>query len=150
MTHVWRFIHLLAFTVWIGGMASVVVAAGAYGRVDRRHWGGVAEVQSALYRILVGPGALLSVASGLMLTFQMYGVMSTRVGAWLGSMQALGVLAALVTLLGAMPAAARLARLDPTGDTAPAFDAGRIRLGRMTLIGALLALLALGAGALYR
>ncbi|MEO8478219.1 MAG: hypothetical protein ABI542_01205 [Gemmatimonadota bacterium] len=150
MTHVWRFIHLLAFTVWIGGMASVVVAAGAYAHVDRRHWGGVAEVQSALYRILVGPGALLSVASGLMLTFQMYGVMSTRVGAWLGSMQALGVLAALVTLLGAMPAAARLARLDPTGDTAPAFDAGRIRLGRMTLIGALLALLALGAGALYR
>ncbi len=150
MTHAWRFIHLLAFTVWIGGMASVVVAAGTYGRLERRHWGGVAEVQSALYRVLVGPGALLSVASGLMLTFQMYGALSTRVGAWLGWMQALGVLAALVTLLGAMPAAARLARLDPTGDTAPAFDAGRIRLGRMTLIGALLALLALGAGALYR
>lgn len=150
MSHVWRFVHLLAFTIWIGGMASVVVAAGLYGRIDRRNWGGVAEVQSALYRVLVGPGALLSVASGLMLTFRMYGEMSSRVGAWMGSMQGLGVLAALVTLLGAMPAASRLARLEPIGDTAPAFDAGRIRLGRMTLIGALLALLALGAGALYR
>lgn len=150
MTHLWEFVHLLAFTVWIGGMASVVVAAGAYGRLDRHNWGGVAEVQSALSRVLVGPGALLSVASGLMLTFRMYGAMSTRVGAWMGSMQALGVLAALVTLLGAMPAASRLARLDPTGDTARAFDAGRIRLSRMTLIGGVLALLALGAGALYR
>ncbi|HET9066478.1 MAG TPA: hypothetical protein VFN22_11725 [Gemmatimonadales bacterium] len=150
MTHLWRFVHLLAFTVWIGGMASVIVAAGAYGRLDRRHWGGVAEVQSALYRVLVGPGALLSVASGLLLTFRMYAVMSTRVGAWMGSMQALGVLAALVTLLGAMPAASRLARLEPVGDTTAAFDAGRVRLDRMTLFGGLLALLALGAGALYR
>lgn len=150
MSHLWRFLHLLSFTLWIGGMASAVVAASLYRHVDRRHWGGVAEVQAGLYRILVGPGALVSVASGLMLTFRMYGAMSGGVGAWMGSMQGLGVVAALVSLLGAMPSASRLARLDPMGDTAPAFDAGLRRLDRLTWVGGILAVLALGAGALYR
>lgn len=150
MTHAWEFLHFVAFTLWIGGMAGVLVAGTAYARLDRQYWGPVAETQAALTRLLVGPGAMLAVASGLMLTFRMYGAMSVQVGAWLGSMQALGVLSALVTLLGAMPAAARLARLESTGDTAAAFDASRRRLVRLTLAGMALAVMALGAGALYR
>lgn len=150
MTHFWEFMHLLSFTTWIGGMGGVLVAGTAYRRMDRVHWGAVAEVQAALTRILVGPGAMIAVASGLLLTFRMYGEMSSQVGAWLGSMQALGVLAALVTLLGMMPAATRVARLEAVGDTAAAFDAGVRRLARTTWLGTILALLALAAGALYR
>lgn len=150
MTHFWQFIHLLSFTIWIGGMGGVLVAGSAYRRLERAQWGAVADVQAALTRILVGPGAMIAVASGLLLTFRMYGEMSSQVGAWLGSMQALGVLAALATLLGVMPAATRIARLEPHGDTAAAFDAGITRLARVTWLGSLLALLALAAGALYR
>ncbi|MGD9524646.1 MAG: hypothetical protein AB7V35_12325, partial [Gemmatimonadales bacterium] len=87
---------------------------------------------------------------GLLLTFRMYGAMSGQVGTWLGSMQGLGLLAALVTLLGAMPAASRLTRLEPVGETAAAFDATRRRLAITGSIGGTLALLALLAGALYR
>jgi hypothetical protein len=65
-------------------------------------------------------------------------------------MQGLGLIAALVTLLGAMPAATRMARLEPTGPTAAAFDQARRRLAITGSVGGALALLALLAGALYR
>ncbi len=150
MTGAWRFIHYISFIAWIGGALSVMMAGIAMRRLDRTLWAGVAEAQGAIYRALVGPGALVSVVSGLLLTFRMYGAMSGQVGAWLGTMQAAGVLGALVTLLGAMPAAARLSRLDPNGDTAAAFDRTRKRLAISGSIGGTLALIALLAGALYR
>ncbi len=150
MSHLWRFAHLLAFTLWLGGAAAVLVAGTGYRRLDRRLWGAVADSQAAMCRLLVGPGAILSVASGLMLTFRMYGALSGQVGAWLGSMQGLGLVAALVALLGMMPAAGRLMRLEPIGDGAAAFDMMRRRLSLSAVISGLLALAALGAGALYR
>jgi hypothetical protein len=150
MTAAWRFLHYLSFIAWIGGALAAMVAGMACRRLDRGLWSGVAEAQGAIYRVLVGPGAAISVFTGLLLTFRMYGELSGQVGSWLGTMQGLGLVAALVTLLGAMPAAARLARLEPTGDTADAFDRARRRLALTGSIGGVLALLALLAGALYR
>lgn len=150
MTSFWRLLHFLSFVAWIGGALSAMVVGIAMRRLDRGFWGGVAEVQGAIYRTLVGPGAIVSVATGLFLTFRMYGAMSGQVGAWMGTMQAAGLAGALVTLLGAMPAAGRLARLEPLGESAAAFDAARRRLALTGSIGGGLALLALVAGALYR
>ena len=150
MTPFWRFVHYLAFTAWIGGALSAMVAGLALRRLDRSLWVGVAEAQAAIYRTLIGPGAIVTVFTGLMLTFRMYGELSVRVGPWLGTMQGLGLVAALVTLLGAMPAATRMARLEPTGATAGAFDQARTRLALAGSIGGTLALVALMAGALYR
>lgn len=150
MTGAWRFVHYLSFIAWIGGALAVMMAGIAMRRLDRTLWGGVAEAQGAIYRAMVGPGALVAVISGLLLTFRMYGSLSGQVGPWLGTMQAAGVLGALVTLLGAMPAASRLSRLEPTGDTAAAFDHSRRRLAIAGSIGGTLALIALLAGALYR
>ncbi|PKL93293.1 MAG: hypothetical protein CVV20_04410, partial [Gemmatimonadetes bacterium HGW-Gemmatimonadetes-1] len=76
--------------------------------------------------------------------------LSGQVGAWLGTMQAAGMAAALVTLLGSMPAAGRLSRMEPTGESAAAFDAARRRLDVTGIVAMLLATLALLAGALYR
>jgi hypothetical protein len=78
-----------------------------------------------------------------------YGRMSLFVGPWLGMMQGLGILGALFTLLGAMPAANRLTRLEPTGASAAAFDAARRKLVLHGTIGGILSFLALLAGALY-
>ncbi len=150
MNATWRFLHHLSYIAWIGGALATLVAGATMQRLERPHWGGIAEVQGALYRMLVGPGAMVSVASGLMLTFGMYGALSGQVGAWLGTMQATGIAGALVTLLGAMPAASRLSRLEPTGETAAAFDATHRRLAITGSLGMLLALAALLAGALYR
>jgi hypothetical protein len=150
VTPFWRFVHYLALTAWIGGALSAMIAGLALRRLDRSLWVGVAEAQAAIYRALIGPGAMVTVFTGLMLTFRMYGSMSVQVGPWLGSMQGLGLIAALVTLLGAMPAATRMARLEPTGATAAAFDQARRRLAITGSVGGALALLALLAGALYR
>lgn len=150
MTPLWRFVHYLAFTAWIGGALAAMIAGLALRRLDRSLWVGVAEAQAAIYRSMIGPGAIVTVFTGLMLTFKMYGSMSVQVGPWLGTMQGVGLIAALVTLLGAMPAATRMARLEPTGNTAGAFDQARRRLAIAGSIGGTLALLALLAGALYR
>lgn len=150
MNGLWRFVHYLSFIAWIGGALAAMVAGIAMRRLERPLWGGVAEAQAAIYRTLVGPGAIVSVVSGLLLTFRMYGALSGQVGHWLGTMQGVGLIAALVTLLGAMPAASRMARLEPTGDTAAAFDRARRRLAITGSIGGTLALVALLAGALYR
>lgn len=147
---IWRFVHYFAFIAWIGGGLAAMIAGMAMNRLDRTLWGAAAEVQAAIYRHLTGPGSIIAVISGLLLTFRMYGAMSGYVGPWLGTMQAAGLLGALVTLLGAMPAASRLARLEPTGDTAAAFDRTRKRLAMTGSIGGTLALIALLAGALYR
>jgi len=93
MSPTWRFIHFATMVMWIGGGLAVMVAGLAMRRLDRAFWGGIAEVQGAIYRMLVGPGAMLNALSGLMLTFKMYGALSTRVPAGLGSMQALGIVA---------------------------------------------------------
>lgn len=146
----WRFVHYLSFIAWIGGGLAAMVAGIAMKRLDRSLWGAAAEIQAAIYRTLIGPGSIIAVISGLLLTFRMYGAMSGYVGPWLGTMQAAGLLGAVVTLLGAMPAASRLGRLEPTGDTAAAFDRVRKRLAVTGSIGGMLAIVALLAGALYR
>ena len=150
MTALWRTLHFLSFVAWIGGALAAMIAGLAMKKLDRGFWGGIAEAQGAIYRTLVGPGAIINIATGLFLTFRMYGQMSGQVGAWMGTMQAAGIAAALVTLLGAMPAAGRVSRLEPTGATAAAFDAARRRLAISASVGGALALLALIAGALYR
>lgn len=150
MNAFWRFAHYVSYVAWIGGGLAAIIAGAQMRRLDRAFWGGIAEVQGALYRMLVGPGAMVSVASGVLLTFGMYGKLSTSVGSWLGTMQGVGILAALVTLLGAMPAASRLARLEPTGETAAAFDRAARRLASTGALGTVLALVALLASALYR
>lgn len=150
MISLWRILHYLSFVAWIGGAGAVLVAGMTMRRLDRGFWGGIAEVQGAIYRTLVAPGAVINIATGLFLTFRMYGQLSGQVGAWLGTMQAAGMAAALVTLLGSMPAAGRLARMEPIGDSAQAFDATRRRLAVTGIVAVLLATLALLAGALYR
>lgn len=118
--------------------------------LDRAFWGAIVDVQAMLYRVLLGPGAVVTVMSGLFLTFGLYGRLSGQVAAWLGLMQGCGLIAALITLLGAMPAAARLTRLEPLGATAGAFDAARRRLVATGAVAGIFGVVALVAGALYR
>ncbi len=148
---IWHFVHYLTFTMWLGGALSAMVIGLSMKRMDRGLWGAVADAQAALYRMLIGPGAMGVILSGILLTFQTYGKMSGGgAGSWLGTMQGAGVLGALVTLLGAMPAAAKLTRLEPIGGQEAAFDAQRKRLAITGSIGGTLGLIALLASALYQ
>jgi hypothetical protein len=150
MNGIWHFVHYLAFTAWLGGALSAMAIGITMKRIDRSLWGAVVDGQAAIYRALIGPGAIVVVLSGIIMTLRMYNGMSgNQADQWLGTMQGAGMVGALVTLLGAMPASLKLSRLEPLGPQAAAFDALRKRLAITGSIGGTLGLIALLAGAFY-
>jgi hypothetical protein len=152
MIRLWLFLHLLGFTMWLGGGLAVMVAGVASKREERAGMGAVVRAQAAVYKAIIGPGALLAVLSGLILTFSVSARMGELVGfsVWLLIMQGAGVLGALIVLLIGLPTAAKLSRLDPVGSGAAYFDELRQRQRVVGSVSGTLALLALVAGALVR
>ena len=87
------------------------------------------RAQAAVQRLIIGPGALLTVLSGLMLTFNVISRFGEPgiAGPWLMVMQGTGLVGGLLTLFVIVPTAARLARIDPETHAAafrPAPEAG--------------------------
>jgi hypothetical protein len=148
----WLFVHLLGFTLWIGGGLAAMVAGIASKREDRAGVGAVVRSQVAVQKMLIAPGALLVVLSGLILTFSVSRPTEELAGFNLALvvMQGAGLAGALLTLMVALPTAARLGRLDPTGPGAAYFDELRQRQKVVSAIAGTLALVALVAGALLR
>ncbi|HEV7364705.1 MAG TPA: hypothetical protein VGN76_02535 [Gemmatimonadales bacterium] len=147
MSRLWLFLHLLGFTLWLGGAIASMIIGIAAKREDRSGLGAVVRSQSTLTKIAVAPGALLTVLSGLILTFQL----TTDVAGfsiWLMVMQGAGIIAALLTLLISLPTATRLGRLDPTGEAARYFDELRVRQRIVASISGTFGLVALLAGAM--
>jgi hypothetical protein len=152
MIRFWLFLHLLGFTMWLGGGLASMVAGLAAKREDRAGLGAIARSQAAVYNAILAPGAILVVLSGLILTFSVSGRMGELVGfnIWLIVMQGAGLVGALLVLLIGLPTAARLARLDPEGAGAAFFDELRQRQKIVASASGALALAALVAGALVR
>ncbi len=152
MIKFWLFLHLLGFTMWLGGGLASMVAGIAGKREDRAGLGAIARSQAAAHKAILAPGALLVVLSGLILTFSVAGRTGELVGfnVWLVVMQGAGLVGALIVLLIGLPTAAKLARLDPTGPGAAFFDELRQRQKIVGSVSGLLALLALVAGALVK
>jgi len=139
----WLFLHLLGFTLWLGG-------AIAAKREDRHGLGAVVRAQASLMKVAIAPGAILAVLSGLMLTFQLSGVDLPGFSIWLVIMQGAGVVAALLTLLISLPTATKLSRLDPLGEAAGYFDELRQRQRIVASISGTFGLVALFAGAMLK
>jgi hypothetical protein len=99
-------------------------------------------------KVAIAPGALVAVLSGLVLTFQLGGSELVGFSIWLVIMQGAGLVAALLTLLIALPTASKLSRMDPSGDTARYFDELRQRQRIVGSISGTLGLVALFAGAM--
>jgi hypothetical protein len=152
MIRFWLFAHLLGFTMWLGGGLASMVTGVAAKREDRPSLGAVVRAQAAVQKMIIAPGALLTVASGLILTFSVSARMGELVGFNLALvvMQGAGLLGALVSLTVALPTAAKLGRLDPLGPGAAYFDELRQRQRIVSSISGTLALVALVAGALVR
>ena len=150
MIRLWLFLHILGFTLWIGGALAAMVAGIASKREDRAALGAVVRTQAAVQKIVVAPGALLAVLSGLMLTFSVTSLRGGAAGFSLGLviMQGAGVVGALIVLLVGLPTAAKLARLDPEGPGAAYFDELRQRQRVVGSIAGVFALAALVGGAM--
>ena len=152
MIKAWLFLHILGFTLWIGGAIASMVAGVSVKREGRQALGVVARAQAAIQKVLIGPGALITVLSGLMLTFRITAQTGELVGfsLWLVLMQAAGIIGALVALLISLPTASKLARLDPAGPHGDYFDELRARQKITSSIAGVLALAALVGGVMVR
>jgi uncharacterized membrane protein len=148
VSRAWLFLHLLGFTMWLGGAIASMVVSIAAKREERSGLGAVVRAQSTLVKAAIAPGSLLTLLSGVVLTFQLSGGDFAGFSIWLVIMQAAGVIAALITLLISLPTAARLGRLDPTGEAARYFDELRARQRIVASIAGVFGLVALFAGAM--
>ena len=150
MSRFWQFVHLLGFTMWLGGAIASMIMGIAAKREDRHGLGAVVRSQASLMKTAIAPGALLAVLSGLILTFQLSGGDLPGFSIWLMLMQGTGLVAALLTLLISLPTAAKLSRLDPAGEGGRYFDELRQRQRIVASIAGMLGLVALFAGAMMR
>ena len=148
MIRLWLFLHLLGFTLWLGGAIAAMIMGIAAKREDRHGLGAVVRAQASVMKVAIAPGAVITVLSGLILTFSATAVLNEVAGfnIWLLTMQGAGFIAALLTLLISLPTAAKLSRLDPSGEAAGYFDELRQRQRIVASISGTFGLIALFAG----
>ncbi len=130
-----------------------MVAGIAGKREDRAGIGAVVRAQAAIQKNIVAPGALLTVLSGLVLTFSVTGRTGEPRASRFRSMvmQGAGLVGALLTLLIGLPTASRLARLDPMrAGRRPTSTSCGSGSELVASVAGIFALVALVAGAAYR
>jgi hypothetical protein len=146
----WLFVHFMGVVAWLGGGLAVMLSGitAKYFQPDNRL--AVYRVMSVVSRNLIGPGAVLVVLSGFVLSVPFF--KNATVPTWLLAMQALGLLGAIVVIGIVTPAAARLGRLqlDPRGELPESFAGLRRRQVIFATLAGVLALGALAAGTLVR
>ena len=146
----WVFVHVLGFVLWLGaGLATMVLGVAAKNFSPDTRLASY-RLTSAIQRILLGPGAVAVVISGVVLSgpYMSEGI----VPGWVMLMMATGIPAALIALAVTVPTAARLGRLeiDPRGELPEAFTGLRKRLVVTASMSGGLALVALVAGTILK
>ncbi len=156
MTYVWVVLHSFGLVLWIGGALAALAAAAAAHRLAAPGLLGLVRGLAPIYRWTVGPGLMLTTASGLLLALGMYRIEGaaeggvTGSGAWVLLMILAGLAAALVGIVAVLPDAGRLNRLDPAQDDGRMARALLAKLARSTWISVGLALAAWVGGMLGR
>lgn len=143
-------VHVLGFTLWLGGGIATMVAGVAAKRMGPGERLAGYKLIGAVQRLLVAPGALAVVLSGLILSMRF--MKEGAVPAWMGLMMVAGILGAIVAVAVSVPTAAKLARLEPDtrGELPEAFPRLRRRQIVAATIAGSLGLVAMFAAALGR
>ena len=144
----WHLLHIAGFTLWLGGGLAGMYIGIRGRREDRAAQGLIVRMLAGVHRSVMFPGIILTLGSGIPLSIP--AARAAAPSAWLMVMQGLGVIAAILVLFVSLPTLARLERVSPTGDTAPAFDALRKRQAMAGMIAGLLGAISLVAGVLHR
>jgi hypothetical protein len=150
MRGLWLLVHVLGFTFWLGGGIATMVAGVSAKRLGTVERLSAYSLIGAIQRILVGPGAIAVVLSGVILA-QPY-MKQGDVPAWLGLMMGSGILGAIGVVAISVPTAAKLARLEPdaTGQLPAAFVTLRKRQVVAATIAGTFGLIAMFAATLVR
>ena len=131
----WMLVHVLGFTLWLGGGIATMVAGVAAKRLAAAERLAGYRLIGAVQRLLVAPGAVAVVVSGVLLSMPY--MKQGQVPGWMGLMMVAGFAGALGAVGVSVPTAARLARLEPDarGELPEAFH----RLRRRQIVAATLA-----------
>ena len=146
----WLLVHVLGFTLWLGGgIATMVAGVTAKGFTPAERLKAY-KLIGAIQRLLVGPGALGVVLSGIMLSTAY--MRSGTMPGWLNAMMGAGLLGAVTAVAISVPTAARLARLevDARGELPAAFQGLRKRQILAATVAGSLGLIAMFAATLGR
>jgi len=140
----------MGFVAWLGGGLAVMLSGitAKYFPPDQRL--AVYRIMSVVSRNLIGPGAVLVVISGIILSVPYF--QSATVPTWLMAMQTFGFLGGGVAIYIEIPTAARLGRLDldPRGELPESFAGLRRRQAIFATLAGVLALLALISVTIFR
>lgn len=146
----WLFLHYMGFVAWLGGGLAMMLAG-----ITAKHFPpaerlAVYRATGAVARALIGPGALLVLLSGFVLSLPYF--KTATVPGWLVAMQGLGLVGAIVAIGVVTPTAARMGRLelDPRGELPESFAGLRKRQVIFATLAGTLALLALLAGTVFK
>lgn len=145
----WLFVHFMGVVAWLGGGLAVMLSGITAKYFPPDHRLAVYRVMSVVSRNLIGPGAVLVVLSGFVLSVPFF--KNATVPTWLLAMQALGLLGAIVAIGIVTPTAARLGRLelDPRGELPESFAGLRRKQALFATLAGIFALLALVAGTIF-
>src|SRR5947209_8031816 len=110
MRALWLFIHVIGFTLWLGGGIATMVAGVSAKSFDPGPRLASYRLIGNIQRLLVGPGAIAVVLSGVVLAMPY--MRSGAMPGWLNLMMGAGLLGALAAVGLSVPTAARLARLE--------------------------------------
>ena len=146
----WLLVHVIGFTLWLGGGIATMVAgitAKALAPAERL---AAYRVIGAIQRLLVGPGAVAVVLSGVILSMDY--MRSGTMPGWLTVMMAAGILGALLAVGVVVPTAARMGRLelDAREELPEVFPTLRKRQIIAASVAGGLALIAMGAATVGR
>jgi hypothetical protein len=143
-------VHVLGFTLWLGGGIATMVAGVSAKRLGTRERLAAYKLIGAVQRLLVGPGAVGVILSGLVMSGPL--MKQGAVPPWMGLMMVSGILGAIVAVAISVPTAAKLARLepDPSGELPAAFPRLRKRQIVAATIAGTLGLVALFSATLVR
>jgi hypothetical protein len=146
----WVFVHMLGFVLWLGGGLATMVLGVAAKQFAPDQRLSAYRLTSAIQRILLGPGAVAVVLSGILLSMPY--MKEGTVPGWLMLMMTSGILGALIAIGVTVPTAARLGRLqtDPRGELPESFSGLRKRLVVSATVAGVLGLVALVAGTVLR
>ncbi len=107
----WMLVHVLGFTLWLGGGIATMVAGVTAKRLGAAERLAGYKLIGAVQRILVAPGAIAVVLSGLILSLPF--MKQGEVPGWMGLMMIAGLVGAVGAVTISVPTAAQLARLEP-------------------------------------
>jgi hypothetical protein len=149
MKGIWLFLHFMGFAAWLGGGLAMMLAGITAKHFPPEERLAVYRATSVVARNLIGPGALLTLVSGFVLSIPFF---SATMPGWLMAMQGLGLIGAIIAIGIVTPTAARMGRLelDPRGELPESFAGLRKRQVIFATVAGIFALLALLAGTVMR